>query len=93
MPRREEIEAAVAAHNAGGREPLLPPAAGRLLVVMFRRSSVCRRSREDLAREGFDRRNLARLLRALVEAGFLSKEQSLGRAPNVYHLHIPPVRP
>ena len=93
MPCREEIEAAIAAHNATDTEALLPPAAGRLLAVMFRQSSVCQRSREDLAREGFDRRNLARLLRALVEAGFLTKERLTGGAPNTYHLHIPPVRP
>jgi hypothetical protein len=34
-----------------------------------------------------------RLLHALVEAGLLSKGRGLGlRAPNIYHLHLPPVR-
>ena len=74
MPRRTEIEAAIAAHNAADREPHLPPIAIRLLATVFRQGDVCRRSLDDLAREGIDRRGLSRLLRALVEAGFLSKE-------------------
>ena len=94
MPRRTQIEAAIAAHNAttADRELGLPPAAGRLLAVMFPRGgSVCQRSLDALAAEGFDRRGISRLLRALVEAGFLSKEPQLGRAPNTYRLHLPPL--
>ena len=93
MPRREEIEAAIAAHNAvdADRRLLLPPAAGRLLAAMFRRSSVCQRSVDDLATEGFDRRTVSRLLRGLIEAGFLSKEPTLGRV-STYQLHLPPRR-
>ena len=93
MPRREEIEAAIAAHNASDREPHLPPSAGRLLAVMFRRSAVCQRSLKDLEAEGFDRRALPRLLRALVEAGLLSKEAPSrhGHVPNTYRLHLPPL--
>ena len=93
MPSRDEIEAAIAAHNVANLEPHLPPAAGRLLAVMFRQSSMCQRSLDALAAEGFSRRSLPRLLRALVEAGFLSKER--GHEPsaaNVYHLHLPPRR-
>ena len=89
--RREEIEAAIAAHNATDREPHLPPIATRLLATMFSHSDVCQRSLDSLAREGIDRRAVSRLLRALVEAGFLSKEESLGRVPNIYHLHLPPL--
>ena len=92
MSRRTAIEAAIAAHNISDREPLLPTAAIRLLAVMFRQGSVCQRSLDDLATEGFDRRDLSKLLRALVEAGFLSKDQPPGRgAPNAYTLHLPPV--
>ena len=91
MPRRREIEAAIAAHNATDREPGLPPAAVRLLATMFRHADVCQRSLDDLAAEGIDRRAVSRLLRALVEAGSLSKEDSLGRVPNIYHLHLPPL--
>jgi hypothetical protein len=83
--------AAVAAYNATDPNPLLPPEAARLLAVMFRRSSVCQRRLEDLAADGFDRRVLPHLLRALHEAGFLSKERhGGGGAINIYHLHLPP---
>ena len=71
---------------------LLPLDAAQLLTVMFRRSGVCQRRLDALAAEGFDRRGLPRLLRALVEAGFLSKELRSGRVPSIYHLHLPPVR-
>jgi hypothetical protein len=93
LPRREEIEAAIAAHNAvdAARQLLLPPAAGHLLAAMFRRSSVCQRSVDDLATEGFDRKAVSRLLRGLIEAGFLSKEPTLGHA-STYQLHLPPRR-
>ena len=92
LSRRTAIEAAIAAHNSSDREPLLPPAAALLLAVMFRRGSVCQRSLDDLATEGFDRRSLPKLLRGLVEAGFLSKGRpSSVRAPNTYTLHLPPM--
>jgi hypothetical protein len=93
-PRRKEIAAAVSAHNASDREPHLPPIAVRLLATMFRRGDVCQRSLDDLAREGVDRRTVSRLLRGLISAGFLTKEPQLGRTPNTYTLHLPPlVRP
>ena len=93
MPRKREIEAAIAAHNEADQETLLPPDAARLLTVMFPRSSECQRRLNDLAAEGFDRTALARLLRALIEAGFLSKEeQTQKRSPSTYHLHLPPWR-
>jgi hypothetical protein len=92
LPSRRDIEAAVAAYNATDPAMLLPPEAGQLLAVMFRRSSLCQRRLEDLAAEGFDRRVLPYLLRALREAGFLSKERHpAGGAINIYHLHVPPL--
>ena len=45
---------------------------------------MCQRSLDDLAAEGFDRRGLLRLLRGLVETGFLSKEPGSGRVPTTY---------
>jgi hypothetical protein len=61
---------------------------------MFRRSAVCQRSLKDLEAEGFDRRARPRLLRALAEAGFLSKEPPSrhGHVPNTYRLHPAPQR-
>jgi hypothetical protein len=92
LPRRAAIEAAIVAHNRADREPLLPAATTRLLAVMFPQASVCQRSFDDLATEGFDKRDLSKLLRALVEAGFLSKDRTPGRGGlNAYTLHLPPV--
>ena len=94
MPRKEEIEAAVAAYNHNDRERLLlPPDAARLLSAMFRRSTVWRGRLEDLVAEGFDRRTLPRLLRALVETGFLSTTAAARNMPTDYRLHLPPRRP
>jgi hypothetical protein len=90
LPRKRDIEAAIAAHNAAEGGTLLPPDAVRLLTVMFRRASVCQRRQDDLAAEGF---NLRPLLRALIDAGFLSRARGPGPgASTVYRLHLPPRR-
>ena len=47
---------------------------------------------EQLADEGFDRRRLPALLKRLLEAEFLTKQSGAGRKPNIYRLHLPPVR-
>jgi hypothetical protein len=89
--RRDDITAAVAAHIATHQKPWLKPNATRLLIVMFADADVCRRNLDSLVAEGFSRRNLVRLLlRALVEAGLVSKERGVGRAPSTYRLHLPP---
>ena len=41
LPRRQEIEAAIAAYNATGQEPLLTPKAVHLLSVMFAAADIC----------------------------------------------------
>ena len=70
MPRRREIEAAIAAYNDADPETLLPPDAARLLSVMFRRSSVCQRSVAHLAAEASDTiRLVKRLLRKVFGPG------------------------
>ena len=93
MPRRKDIEAAIAAYNDADRGMLLPPEAARLLSVMFHRGSVCQIRLEDLVLEGFDKRTLQKLLRSLVDAGFLSKglDHADRRGPTTYHLHLPPL--
>ena len=53
---------------------------------------MCQRRLWDLEAEGFDGRTLRGLLRALVDAGFLSTERTWGPVPNIYRLHLPPVR-
>jgi hypothetical protein len=92
LPRKREIEAAIAAYNATDPEMLLPLEAAHLLTVMFPSGNVCQCSLDALAAERFNRRVLPRLLGALAKAGFLSKEQHLGPFPNIYRLHLPPVR-
>ena len=93
-PRKRDIEAAVAAYNDSDGAFLLPPEAARLLEVMFPRGSVCQRGFWSLVALGFDERALRALLRALTDAGFLSKDEPprpRGVAAT-YHLHLPPVR-
>ena len=93
MSRTKDIKAAIAAYNDADPEMLLPPEAARLLSVMFRRSSVCQRRLDDLVPEGLDKRTLEKLLRCLVDAGFLSKGLDRNRqgAPLTYYLHLPPL--
>ena len=90
--RRDDIEAAIAAHNSADNETVLPPSAVRLLAVMFPWDDACQRSLPELEGDGFDRRTLRGLLRALVDPGFLSTERR-GGATTTYRLHLPPVRP
>jgi hypothetical protein len=95
LPRRTKIEAAIAAHNAttADRELGLPPAAGRLLAVMFPRGgSVCQRSLDALAAEGFSRRQLPATLNRLVRLGLLTWESGIGGAPHTFRLNLPPRR-
>jgi hypothetical protein len=91
-PRRDDIEAAIAAYNATGQEPLLTPKAVHLLSVMFVDADICQRNFDSLVREGFGWRTLLRLLRHLTATGFLSKERGTGKHPNTYRLHLPPRR-
>jgi hypothetical protein len=92
LRRRDDIAAAVEARNSDNqRTPLLPPDAVRLLTAMFPRDEVCQRSLSSLVAEGFDGRTLPALLRALVDAGLLSKAGERG-FPRTYRLHLPPRR-
>ena len=93
MPRKREIEAAIAACNAADPETLPAAAAARLLNAMFPCGEVCQRTVANLMVDmSVRRRGVERLLRLLIEAGFLSKERRLGRDPLVYRLHLPPRR-
>ena len=92
MPRKREIEAAIAAHNGDDREPTLPPETVHLLAVMFTDADICQRPLDSLVGEGLSRRRVLRLLDMLVEAGFLTKQSRVGQGPNTYLLHLPPRR-
>jgi hypothetical protein len=95
LPRKKDIEAAIAAHNATA--PVrrgLPPEAVRLLTVLFPRGAVCQRTGASLAADGFDVLTAHRLLRGLLAAGFLSKEHRGRRGQGIistYHRHLPPL--
>ena len=91
--RRDDIVAALAAHDSANPDAPLPRNAARLLAAMFASDDVCQRSLEDIAGEGFSRDWLRALLRRLVEVGLLSLERGSAREPNTYRLHLPPVRP
>jgi hypothetical protein len=81
--RRDAIIAAVEAYNRT-HSPLPRPSA-RLLAVMFADQDVCCLSQEALAAQGFGN-SLRRVLRALVEAGFMSKQAGSARVPDTYRL-------
>ena len=89
--RRDEIAAAISPY-APRRMPRLADDAIRLLTVMFADTDVCRRNLESLMAEGFSRDTLLLQLKRLEVAGFLIKQRGAGRAPNTYHLHLPPRR-
>jgi hypothetical protein len=86
--RREEIAAAVAAYNRANPTARLPHSAARLLAVMFAESDICRLSQLDLVTRGFGG-GLSKVLRALVEAGFMTKQAGGGRGPDTYRLNPP----
>jgi hypothetical protein len=86
--RRDDIAAAVAAHNQTNPDAPLPRNAARLLMVMFPSEDVCQRSQAAIAAEGFSRDGLPAVLRRLVEAGLLSRHRVAG-VPDTYRLHLP----
>src|SRR5689334_16670267 len=90
--RRDEIAAAVAAYDNGNPLSPLPRNATRLLAAMFPIQDVCQRSLDEIATEGFNRKNLTAPLRRLMGAGLLSRVSGSGRVPDAYRLHLPPVR-
>jgi hypothetical protein len=89
LHRRHEIAIAVVADDSVN--PPLPRTAVQLLA-MFPIEEVCRRSLDDIATEGFNRKNLTAPLRRLIAAGLLSRVSGSGSAPDTYRLHLPPVR-
>jgi hypothetical protein len=91
-PRRDEIDAAVAAYDQAHPLTALPRSAAQLLMAMFPTGDVCQRSLDAIAGEGFSRQRLPGTLRRLTEAGFLTREFGAGVTPNTYRLHLPPRR-
>jgi hypothetical protein len=91
LPRKRDIEAAIAAHNS--TVPVrrgLSPEAARMLTVLFPRGDVCQRTVRSLAPEGFDETTAIRLLRGLIGAGFVSRDPPGPRGhASTYRLHLP----
>ena len=87
MSRRNAIAAAVEVHNRAHPTARLPRPAARLLAVMFAAEDVCCVSQQELLARGFGK-SLPAALRALVEAGFMSKQAGTSRVPD-YRLLLP----
>jgi hypothetical protein len=83
--RREAVFAAVEAHNRAHPAAPLPRPAARLLAVMFASKDVYSLSQQALAAEGFGK-TLPGVLRALAEAGFVSRQTGTSRIPDTYRL-------
>ena len=86
--RREAVFAAVDAYNRTHPAAPLPRPAARLLAVMFAGQDVCCASQQALAAEGFGK-SLPAVLRALVDAGFVTREPGTSRVPDTYRLRLP----
>ena len=87
MPtRRDALVAAVAAYNRSHKP--LPHSAVRLLEAMFASDDVCQQSLEALEDvTGISRRHIQMVLRALLAAGVIAKEETgVGRHANRYRL-------
>jgi hypothetical protein len=86
--RRDAFSIAVETYNRAHPEARLPRPAARLLAVMFAAEDVCCLSQQALMAEGFGD-SLRRVLRALIEAGFMSKQAGTSRVPDSYRLLLP----
>jgi hypothetical protein len=86
LRRRDDIAAAVAAHNRSHKP--LPHSAVRVLEAMFAGGDVCQQSLEALEdTAGLARKSVQTVLRALLTAGILAKEETgAGRHANRYRL-------
>ena len=95
-PRRAAIFAAVEAYNRAHPGAKLPRSAALLLAVTFADDDVCCVSQETLRARGFGN-TVASVLRALVAAGLLSRQEAVappdrhlrGKPPYTYRLHLP----
>jgi DNA-binding transcriptional regulator GbsR (MarR family) len=88
--RREAIIAAVEAHNRAHKPPL-PRSAGRLLTAMFASDDTCQQSLDALLEaSGVSRPTVQSVLRTLLAAGIIAKEETgQGTHANRYRLHLP----
>ena len=86
--RRDAIFTAVEAHNRAHPAARLPRPAARLLAVMFATEDVCSLSQQALVAEGFGKKALPKELRALVDAGFVSRQPGVARVPDTYRLQL-----
>src|ERR1700722_16181186 len=86
--RRDAVFAAVEAHNRTHPAAPLPRPAARLLAFMFADQDICCLSQQALRNEGFGK-DLPKAFRALVEAGFVSRQVGIARSPDSYRLPLP----
>jgi hypothetical protein len=83
--RRDAVFAAVETYNRTHPAAPLPRPAAQLLAVMFADQDVCCVSQQALVAEGFGK-TLPGVLRALVEAGIVSRQAGVARIPDTYRL-------
>ena len=89
--RRDDIVAAVAAHDSADPSAPLPRNTARLLAAMFASDDVCQRSLEDIAAEG-SRKGFPPV--AASGRGWIPVEGApLGSRANTYRLHLLRVQP
>ena len=86
LRRREALVAAVAAYNRSHKP--LPNSAVRLLATMFAGGDVCQQSLQALEDAvGIERRRVQIVLRGLLAAGVIAKEETgVGRHATRYRL-------
>jgi hypothetical protein len=85
MPCVASRREAVLAHDRAHPAASLPRPAARLLAVMFPTGDVCCMSQQALVAEGFGK-TLPGVLRALLKAGFVSRQAGTSRIPDTYRL-------
>ena len=90
--RRDKIFVAIGTYNEAHPLVRLPRNTAGLLVAMFPMDDVCQRSLEAIAADGFSARMLPATLRRLVDAGFLTRQRGASRVPDIWWLHLPPLR-
>ena len=91
--RRDDIVAAVAAHDSANPSATLPRNAARLLAAMFASEDVCQRSLEAIAAKDSPETGFPACCGAWSRLDCCRRQPGSARVPDTYRLHLPPVQP